>query len=71
MLKTWKILATLAIVGMVGCTDTDGNGPVKIPYRQGNNTNGNGSSDNGGAAQETMAKQVTTAQRETQQTQTH
>lgn len=50
MLKTWKILATLAIVGMVGCTDTDGNGPVKIPYRQGNNTNGNGSSDNGGSS---------------------
>ena len=32
MIKTWKILASLTVVAMVGCTDNDGNGPVNIPY---------------------------------------
>ena len=55
MIKTWKILAALAIVGMVGCAGTDGNGPANIPSKPSNNGNdspGN-SNDNGGGTSST------------------
>lgn len=48
MFKPFKILAVFAIIGMVGCTDTDGNGPVNIPGKSENNNSGSGDTDDSG-----------------------
>ena len=56
MIRFMKIAAACAILGLVGCGGTDGNGPVNIPGgNSGTNDNGgnNGGGDNGGGSTST------------------
>lgn len=46
MIRFMKIAAACAILGLVGCGGTDGNGPVNIPSKPGSGNSGTGG--NGG-----------------------
>lgn len=66
MIRFMKIAAACAILGLVGCGGTDGNGPVNIPSKPGNGNNetgGNGGNgDNGGGTTSTSPIDVVVGQ---------